>query len=426
MPGLAARADRPRRVAVSILLGCWLLSSCSAAPTTPAPISAPTPGRPAEAQRTLDAWSFAVRTHSRTAFEALVSKRDPQFAPTASRIFDNLTESGLTSLTFRLRPLQGDLGAARRALLGADADVHQVAVRWRVNGDVAPAEHLLWLTFVTDGSATRIAGTTDGPQEPTAQPIWLLTSLILTRTATTTVLNGSAGSSQRWLASGDAAVAALLSRLPGDLRVRWNRRLVIEVPATRSAFEKVLGVTPGSYRRIAAVAWPEGPEPASAPVRIVVNPELARSLDEQTMDVLLTHEATHVATRSATSPAPTWLVEGYADYLAYDAHPATAARAEAELFEDLREHGGPRALPDDSKFTAAAPDLKRSYAESWLACRYLARRTSPAALGRFYRAVDAGAPLDKALRSEFGLTERAFTQDWASDLRTAAQRSSSR
>ena len=37
--------------------------------------------------------------------------------------------------------------------------------------------------------------------------------------------------------------------------------------------------------------------------------------------MLLTHEVVHVATRSFASAAPTWLVEGFADQIAYDAYP---------------------------------------------------------------------------------------------------------
>lgn len=422
MPGPVARADRLSRAGLSLLLGlCCLLSSCSSSVAPPAPAGSSS-SAPRGAADTVRVLGEAVATRSRARFDSVISDRDPSFRRTADTIYADLTAAAVTSFTARLRPLESDLSPVRRALLGPDAEVHQVAVVWRVSGDVGPAEHLLWLTFVPRGSGWAIAGTTDGPGDRTASPIWLQGPLTVARSASTTVLAAAPGGAQRWLASGDSAVVAVRARLRSGLGARWNSRLVLEVPATRSAFERLLGVAAGSYAQIAAVSWPEGPDPATAALRIVVNPELAGGLDEQSLRILMTHEVTHVATRSAASPAPSWLVEGFADYVAYDAHPATAGRAEAQLLSRVRADGGPRALPDNSRFTPAAADLQRSYAEAWLACRYLADTYSPASLSRFYRAVDGGADVPAALQSVFGLTEREFTAKWAAQLSAAAQR----
>jgi len=425
MPGRVVRADRSCRLALAILLALagGLLGSCSSAPGSPASPPSLRSTRHASAQVSLDAVVQAVKAHDRPAFDRQISARDPDFSLTAARIYRNLVALRLSSLSIHLQPLDGGLTGARRALFGSEAFVAQVALTWRLVGDVGPAQQLIWMTFVPDGSTTAIAATTDGPAGQAAQPLWLTEALTTLRRGVTTVLAGPGRSSSAWLRSGDAAAAAVRSRLHAGLGAHWNGQLVLELPSTRRAFEQVLGVRPGSYAQIAAVAWPEGPDPGTAAVRIVVNPELTDRLDQQTLEVLLTHEATHVATRSAVSPAPTWLVEGFADYVAYDAYPRTAGRAAAAVLAQVRSHGTPSGLPANAEFSPAAANLDLRYAESWLACRFLATTFSPAALDRFYAAVDSGTTVDDALRSVFGLSERDFTSSWAASLRRAAQQS---
>lgn len=442
MSGLVVQADRLRRLALVVLLGLvgGLLASCSAPSSGAAPLGAATadqtaprqlspghsgrartpPAQDTAAQTTLDAVAHAVRAGDRDAFQRQLSPRDPAAAAPAAGIF-RLAALPLTSLSLRLRPVEHDLPRSRQELLGPDAFVRQVSVTWRLTGDVGQAQHLIWLTFVPEGAAARIAGTGDGPPGRTPQPLWMIEPLTVVGRRHTVVLAGPGRPSTDWLRAGDAAVAAVSSRLHGGAGARWNGRLVFELPGSRQAFERVLGVVPGSYTQIAAVAWPEGPDPATAAVRIVVNPVLASRLDEQSLGVLVTHEATHVATRSAASPAPTWLVEGFADYLAYQAYPRTAERAAAALLGQVSADGPPRRLPTDASFSPGATGLENAYAQSWLACRYLARTYSPTSLARFYRAVDSGDTVDAALESEFGLTERTFTARWAASLESAAR-----
>jgi hypothetical protein len=210
-------------------------------------------------------------------------------------------------------------------------------------------------------------------------------------------------------------------RLTGGLGAGWNGQLVLEVPSTRQAFERMLGVAPGSYADIAAVAWPEGPDAATAAVRIVVNPGVTATLDEQGVAVLLAHEAVHVATRSAASAAPTWLVEGLADYVAYDAYPTTATAAAAALLRQVKDRGAPTSLPADDQFSPSAPDLALAYAQAWLACRLLAEEQSPARLMRFYLATSDGTDVAVALRQETGLSAAQLTARWRRYLESAAR-----
>jgi hypothetical protein len=85
------------------------------------------------------------------------------------------------------------------------------------------------------------------------------------------------------------------------------------------------------------------------------------------------------------------------------------------------ERGGPEALPVDTDFTPTAQDLSSSYAESWLACRFLAETYTPTRLDRFYHQVSSGMALDQASRSVFGLGLAELTAQWSRYLESAAR-----
>ena len=101
-----------------------------------------------------------------------------------------------------------------------------------------------------------------------------------------------------------------------------------------------------------------GADTSTAPIHVVVNPEATARLSGLGRDVLLTHEAVHVATRSPGSPAPTWLVEGYADRIAYRAHPSRRRRRRRRRSATpYDEHGVPRDWPAEEDFAPEAADL---------------------------------------------------------------------
>lgn len=380
--------------------------------------SVPVPGPPAGpddvTQKTLDAVAVAVLRGDRDAFAAAVEEADPAFAPLAERLF-GLSRMPLTELRLRLRGPRTALPGDRRAALGPQAWGQQVTVAWRLVDDRGVAEHVLDLAFRVEDGRTRVAGA-GVPRGGVAVPLWWQQDVAISRAGRVTVLAPDPVRAAAWLSRGRAAVAAVGEVLPARLASDWPRSLVIEVPATRQGFERVLGVAPGDYAAIAAVAWPEGPDPATAAVRVVVNPTLAARLDATNVAVLLAHEVVHVATRSAASGAPLWLVEGYADYVAYAAYPQAEPAATRALLADVRASGPPRTLPVDSDFRADSVTLARPYALGWSVCRFIAADASPAALARLYRLADAGAGLDAATRDALGSDPATLTARWRHDL----------
>ena len=63
------------------------------------------------------------------------------------------------------------------------------------------------------------------------------------------------------------------------------------------------------------------------------------------------------------SAAPTWLIEGFADYVAYAAYPATESAALTPLRTRVRGGWLPGALPSEADFRASAAELDLAYAQ---------------------------------------------------------------
>jgi hypothetical protein len=353
----------------------------------------------------------------------VVSDRDPSFPKRARMIFENLRMLPLSTFRLTARSSFTELSAARRNQLGPTGWVQEATVSWQLQADTAAAQHTVWLTMVssTDDKA-QLAGTTDlpggtGQGEPL--PLWWLEPVAVKRAGDATALVSARLNPDRWANAANAAMTKIRPHL-GDAARSWAGTVVVEVPSSTAIFEQVLAVPAGSYDRIAATTSAAGANLAKAPLRIVANPMAAGQLSDLGLQLLLAHEATHVATHSVDSPAPTWAVEGFADYVAYSAYPEARQAAAAHLLAQVRDGKVPHGLPEDDRFRASEDRLDLAYAEAWLVCRYVAERWSGAQLDGLYQQLDSGKKLDQATRSVLGVSENQFVSGWRSYLSALA------
>jgi hypothetical protein len=197
----------------------------------------------------------------------------------------------------------------------------------------------------------------------------------------------------------------------------WQGGLVVEVPRSEGALDAALGADQGQYDGIAAVTTTvDGSRSRRSPSHVFVNPDVFDPLRARGAQVVITHEATHVATDAATSRAPIWLVEGFADYVALSAQRIPLSTTAARIRALVRRHGVPRRLPGQPEFATGADHLEARYESAWLACRLLAHDAGTPALVGFYRALDDGGALAPELRHHFGLTPASFTKEWRTVL----------
>jgi hypothetical protein len=206
----------------------------------------------------------------------------------------------------------------------------------------------------------------------------------------------------------------------------WAQRVVVLVPDSQQEMTQLLGGSP-ALAEIAAVATADYTDPASGAVRgqrVVINPANLGRLGTIGRIVVLRHEITHLATRAVTGPAlPTWLVEGFADYVGYLDTGVPVGAAAQDLAAEVRRGRYPQALPADAAFRFDGRRLAQSYEESWLACRLVAEQAGSGGLVRLYREIgtsraDSGTAVERAFRQVLGIGLAEFTDRWRATVVT--------
>ena len=333
----------------------------------------------------------------------------PQSRALLGWVHDNARALRIGDLSLRYVDEGAQLDAREQARLGKGAWRGSVHLEYRYDGlDESPARLETGVVFVPTEDGVRIASF-GGTGLRT--PLWLADRLSVVRTPET-LLAVAGGSPGRY--------AGLVSRALRQVRrvfPSWDGPLLVEVPRTRGQLDSALQSAPGEYDNIAAVTTTvDGSLSTGAPVRVFVNPTVFDKLKERGAQVVMSHEATHVETGATFTSMPTWLLEGFADFVALDDAGVPVDLAAGQILSRIRKDGLPRGLPTSEDLDPTANGLGATYEEAWLACRFLAQEYGTDRLVRFYEKVSSGASTREAFRSELGTTERQFVARWRADL----------
>ncbi|GAB3768059.1 hypothetical protein FB382_002268 [Nocardioides ginsengisegetis] len=394
-------------LSLSLLVVVGLLAWHVLAPSeyvAPAPDRAAHRVDPALATEALHRLEAAVTNDDPAAARALAPAGDEHAGDLLAAVVDNAHDLRVRDFTLRYVDEEGALAADGAWQAAVDTT-------WRLAGfDATQARTEVLFHFVDEGDRIGLAAIGGGGRQ---SPLWLGDRLEVRRTASTLVaVDGSAAEADAYAKRAAAAVPVVRRVLPG-----WHAGLVVEVPRSLDDLARVLAAEPGQYSNIAAVTTTtDGSQAPDAPVHVFVNPDVFDRLKPQGAQVVMSHEAVHVATGAATSATPLWLLEGFADYVALRDVPLPITTTASQIIREVRKDGPPGHLPGPAEFDTTASHLGASYESAWLACTVLAADGGEPALVRFYREVDGGTPLGTALRREFGLTERELTAQWRARL----------
>ncbi|MFI0407192.1 hypothetical protein [Actinomadura sp. 3N508] len=350
----------------------------------------------------------AVKSGDRTAFLATVGSAPAAFQAAQSRLYDNL----------RKLPLHGwreQVVTVQAADAESGATVVRVNVRYRLRGfdrgDVVRTGYLAlaqrsgtW-TIVGDGSSH---GFHDDAE------IWAGGPLSVVGGRASLVIGDATGLGE--IARRLDEAVPVVSDVAGT---GWARRAVALVPAGAALASALAG--PGQrldeIAALATIVPPAGGGRGPGGDRVIVSPGTFGRLNDVGRDVVLTHELTHVATGAARDRrTPGWLVEGFADYVAYRGSKIGVRAAAGELRREVAAGRIPSALPASGAFAGGSARLSQAYQEAWLACRMIADRYGEATLVRLYRTAGR-VPEATALREVLGLTRAGFTARWRDYLK---------
>jgi hypothetical protein len=328
----------------------------------------------------------------------------------ASQIFDNLRALRIDLHARYVAPDAGGLTSGQARRLGADAWAADVDVTWRMAGvDRTDARTTLTYTFVEDHGSAKVVKVAASERE--REPVWLLGHLNVRRTDRTVVAATTPSGANRLHGALRRAVADVSRVLPD-----WRGDLVAYVPSTARQFDGVLGASPDSYKDIAAVTTTvDGSRRNDAPIAIVINPTVFGRLGPIGAHVVVTHEATHVATGATSVTMPLWIAEGFADYVGVGSVDVPFSVSAHAAIRSVRQDGVPRSLPTDAAFQTGRIEI--AYEEAWLAMRMIAADYGRGRLVAFYEDVvhrpDAVAT---SIRDNLGTSQAALTRQWRAYL----------
>ncbi len=384
-----------------------LLAGCAHEETIrpPKPPADNTNARAAAATRTLDALASAVRSPRSGDPGRLAA---PGGSGVVRGFVRNAHALGVRDLS--LRYVDGGIGAvtgAQERRFGGRAWVGAVEAGYRLSADPGSTHMEVAFTFVADHGRARILSV-GGHGDRSA--LWMRGPVTLARHGHATVIDAGRDAA-RYGRLARHAVADVRRVLPD-----WHGRLVVEVPHSEHELDSLLQADSSTYQNIAAVTTSvDGTLVRGTPVHVFINPPVFGTLEPKGAQVVLSHEATHVATGATFTHMPTWLLEGFADYVALDHAGVPVNVAAAQVLRRIRRHGPPHHLPTAKDLNPTAHGLGATYEEAWLACRYLSRQYGEHALVRFYRSVSGGTSLARALEA-LGTSTGRFTRSWTHHL----------
>lgn len=376
-----------------LLAGLLGLAGCSSAPR-PAPSGGPRaePGR-AEVEALLEARSAAVLDRDEERFLATVHPDEPGFRARQEELF-----AALSRLPF---------SAWRERVESIDGTVLTLRLSYRYRGfDTADVVRSTRLEVGRSDGGWLVTGDGGGSEDP--PEVWTDPEVRAVRGRSCLVVGR--GPLEQVAGEVDRAVPAVTAVVGSG----WARRAVVLLPGDTDLAERLAGGR--SLEGIAAAATVTGNADGSrGRPRILVSPENWPRLNALGRRVVLIHELTHVAMESAEDGrTPLWLVEGFADHVAYRATGTAPREAARELAEEVRRGELPDGLPSREDFATGAPRLSQAYQEAWLACRMVAEQYGEERLLRLYR--EAGRmPERDALRAALGVSD--LTGAWREYLR---------
>jgi hypothetical protein len=356
----------------------------------------------------------AVRARDRAAFLADIHGHDGAFQRRQEVTYDNLVKLGLSELTYTLEP-RGDNGtipAAMRTRYNDEAVALAVTMQYKVEGVDSKAVAVPWVPIVApvDGRWL-IVGEASGKDLPfglngqawDAGPI----TVVRGRRVVAVLSADDADRGSFLLQLAEAA----LDRVAAVRNGGWDGKVLVTAVQEQRIFDTYFADSPERVAEVAAIAvpyydrvldWHSGGHYATT--RIVFNPqELTAQPQELGHD--LTHEFTHAAMGPVTTGyTPRWLVEGFAEYVAYKSQPVSASGLKRVLGEVRTEAGLP---PDDTFY-----DDPHNYLAGWMACKMIAEKYGEAKLVTLYEAYQNPVTASKALGDVLGTSPEQLNADW--------------
>jgi len=328
---------------------------------------------------------------------------------------------------WRARTALGAEAVELRYVSGGDVADHAdgsasaaVDVSWRAGGEIGLSDTSVHTSSVTfrvapqaDGRFSLVSAT---PKDG-ALPLWLAGGVTVERTAGSVVVKVDGGDAELPVESMATTARSAVGRVvPGT-----NGDVTVVSPHTQSQMARIVGQPVEQVRQIAAVTTRlDGRGDSSADTVIVLNPAVFSTMDRRAAQVVLTHEATHLLTHAVGTRAESWVVEGFADFVALHDDTASLSISAGQILAEVKAGRTPKHLPTTKDFGAESHGLGAVYESAWMIFRMLGQTYGDDRVVQFYESVMSGTALDTSLSASFGLTVDQLPSRWQDYLAKSA------
>jgi hypothetical protein len=355
----------------------------------------------------------AVASKDVTAFLADVADDDPAFRTRQSDVFANLMKLPLRQFGLRLQTVTAFDHLIDPALKQRYPDqVHAAAVTvtYQIDGiDDAPVGVPWAPVLAVVGGRWRLVGEVVDKTLPSGiggQPWDAGPVTVATSRRVTGVFSADKDDSGRLLKLAEQALDRVAAVRPGG----WSGKVFVIAVRDRKVFDAYFEDNPERVGQVAAIAvphyadvheWRSSAEYVAT--RIIFNPNELTENSVQLGDDL-THEFTHAAMAPVTTGwTPTWLVEGFAEYVSYKG----VQISQPALRRALRD-----VTTDDLTTGAKFYEQPLNYLTGWLACRMISERYGQPKLIGLYEAFQTTSSEDVAIGRLLGIPRAELVRQW--------------
>ncbi len=373
-------------------------------------------------QTVLDQRAKAIRTHDLALFMSTVARGDRAFVARERRYFQGITQLPLGQVRFTAMPT-----AWPHALVRAGLPKDAVAVRVRQvlkldAFDTEPEVSITGLVLAPRGDQWKVVAdrTAGGSSFPGYAPQpWEVGAIRVQRSGN--VLGVFDDESIRYAGQLLPVVEKSISQDESAFPFWWDGKVVVycfQQPGLLDSFRRVPG---GNIRDLGAMSFPVYGNASGSKIagmRFVVLPASVTA-GTPYLARLVRHELTHVAVGSRDDGAPTWFVEGLAEYVG--ARPLARGERRIPSVAVTRSAGRVDAMPASDDFNG--PDQDWHYALSWMACDFIASKFGEATLWNLMDAFHAaqGGNIDQrqdaVLEQEIGMNSSQLAARAAARIR---------
>jgi hypothetical protein len=358
--------------------------------------------------------SKAVTARDRAAFTADIDKADAEFVKQQETVYENLIKLPFAEFSYKIGERDGydsDIPAEIRSRYGDQVRAPGVAIIHRIEGVDNDPVAAPWVPiFALVSSQWRLVGEGKGKDFPSGvggQP-WDAGPIVVERSEKVVgVFSANNRNRGRELVRiADQALEQVAVVRPGQ----WVGKVFMTAVRDRAVFDAYFGASPERVDQVAAIAVPHyndvpdwnGSAVYSA-TRVIFNPD---EIDENTdqLGADMSHEFTHAAMAPVTTGwTPTWLVEGFAEYVSYK-----GAQISQESLSRALQGAATENLAAGDQFY----DEPINYITAWLACRMISETYGETKLVQLYERFQTTSNEDVVVSQVLGVPRTTLIKNW--------------